>query len=459
MIKNIISPFLAVLFVVYHLSFFPVSADSTETANIENQISDVLKKVFNITQFSVSVREDEYTEVINVGKDSRNILPGVPVEEKFQGDSSKRLLRRSRLLITVIVDESVGLVLQRRISGVLKVSLNLNVDDKLEIISEKFVKPSNPLASSSGDGGPPTFKMILLAFFMKPANIMLTLAFILIFIFLFGPVRYSMKYIASYFANASAGPAGAGAAAQGEVGRAENQMPQQVNLLTASPESASSGKEVSKMPFSFINEKNISNLAFLLKDEDSEKIANIIGFLQDALIEKFLGNFPEEKQSDIMSFLIYKKELTKYDITEEEKSIRERIDYVSGGRERLLTMLENSKKEVQEQFLQHIADEDPILASELRGQIFHFEDIARQDVQVIQTVLRFINTRSLAQALQFTENEVKERIFSVISAGAKDIIQEELELLPENQSASLREQKNIVGVMRKLKDAGTIELK
>ena len=176
-------------------------------------------------------------------------------------------------------------------------------------------------------------------------------------------------------------------------------------------------------------------------------------------MEKFLANFPEEKQSDVMSYLIYKKELAKEDITEEEKAIKERIDYVSGGRDRLLRMLENSSRQVQEQFLQHIADEDPILATELRNLIFHFEDIARQEPQVIQTVLRFVNTRSLAQALQFAEEEVRERIFSVMSEGAKEIVREEIELLPENQTASVREQKNIISVIRRLKDAGTIELR
>ena len=68
-------------------------------------------------------------------------------------------------------------------------------------------------------------------------------------------------------------------------------------------------------------------------------------------------------------------------------------------------------------------------------------------------------SRSLAQALQFAEEEVRERIFSVMSEGAKEIVREEIELLPENQTASVREQKNIISVIRRLKDAGTIELR
>jgi len=438
-------------------AFFLISSGVSfaGTAGLEKQVSQVLTKVFDLNNFSVSVRETHYTEVVDVGKDKRNLLPGVPVEEKLQSVSSKKLLQRSRLLITLILEEGIAVELEKRIERVIRVSLSLGAEDSLKIIKENFVTKKRTAAGISSSGQPAvlTVAETFILYVTRPQNIVLLMVILIISVFLFGPLRYFMKYMAEYFANASTA-AGAGREDESSPIR---QMP--VNLLSASPESKKSEASEQSMPFAFINDKNISNLAFLFKEESSEKTAEVLGFLKETLVEKFLQYFPEEKQSDIMSFLVYKKELNKEDIIDTEKDIREKINYVSGGREQLLSMLENSSRQVQEQFLRHIADEDPIMASEIRNSVFHFEDLARQDTQVVQTVLRFVNTRNLAQALQFTEQEVRDRIFTVLSEGAREIVSEELELLPENHAASDREKKNIVAVIRRLKDAGTIELK
>jgi len=440
-------PLLAVLFLISPAVSF------ADTSGVENQISQVLTKVFDLKNFSVSVRETQHTEVVDIGKDKRNLLPGVPVEEKLQSVSDKKLIQRSRLMITLILEKGIAPELEKRIERVIRVSLNMGAEDSLKIIKEDFVKGKRAAAVTSAGEPVARGAAVFVSYISRPQNVVLLTVILMVFVFLFGPLRYFMKYMAEYFAAASSA---AGAGRENESAPIR-QMP--VNLLSASPESKNSAGEEAGSPFSFINDKNISNLAFLLKNESSEKIAEVLGFLKETLVEKFLQYFPEEKQSDIMSFLVYKKELNKEDILVMENDIKEKINYVSGGREQLLSMLENSSRQVQEQFLRHIADEDPIMASEIRNSVFHFEDLARQDTQVVQTVLRFVNTRNLAQALQFTEQEVKDRIFAVLSEGAREIVSEELELLPENHAASDREKKNIVAVIRRLKDAGTIELK
>ncbi|MFH1957929.1 MAG: FliG C-terminal domain-containing protein [bacterium] len=458
-VKQVVCYYL--LFFIFIFSFLVLpktEASAADTSVIEKQVSSVLQNVFNIRQFSVSVRIDNYVEIIDMGKDKRNILPGVPIEEKLTGSPSKQLVQKYRFLITVVLPRAVTLEMEQRVERLLKVCLSLKETDSLKILREEFVSapPETPEAAAAAVSPLAGFGFNVLKYFSNPSNILLVAGVLIMFIFIFGPLRSFMRYAAAYFANVSQSHSpenlelGAGAVRGNPLGP--------VNLLASPGADIESRGETADVPFSFVNEKNISNLAFLLRDEDSEKIANIIGFFKETLIEKFVSCFPEEKQSDIMSFLVYKKELSSDDIRGLEQEIKERIDYVSGGKERLLKMLENSSRQVQEQFLQHIADEDPVLATELRNSIFHFEDLARQETLVVQTVLRFVNTRALAQALQFSDPEVKDRIFSILSEGARDIVTEELELLPENQTASLREQKNIVAVVRRLKDAGTIEL-
>ncbi|MCD6413495.1 MAG: hypothetical protein J7L54_05060 [Elusimicrobia bacterium] len=421
--------------------------------SIEGQISSILKNVFSIDKFSVTVRFAEYTEVIDLGKEKGKILPGVPIEEKLTSAPSRQLVRKNRLLITVILPKDVSADMGTRIKNLLKLALSLGKNDSLSILRENFA--SKPAVEAPAE----EFSLLgeFKSFFLKPGNILLTALFLAIVVFLFGPVRIFMRYLAGYFANASA------SAMQGRQLSVAESSPQTVNLLGGGSENALPAaprvRAEPSGPFSFVNDGNVSNLAYLLKDATSEKIAAVCGFLSEPLVEKFLSFFPPEKRSDIMSFFIYKKELPRDEISALEAELKERVDFVSGGRDHLLRMLENSPRNVQEQFLDHISEEDPILATELRNSIFHFEDIARQDTSVIRTVLRFVNTRDLAYALKFTDSDARDRILSVLSEGARAIVSEEMELLPENQAESQKQQKNIVALVRRLKESGAIEIR
>jgi len=418
-----------------------------ETQTIEKQISQILRNVFALENFSVAAREVKYTEVIDLSKKKEKILPGVPVEEKIGTLPSKQLVEKTRFIITIILPKNVSSDLEMRITSLIKTSLGLGEKDTLQIIREDFVSKREAVPVSVAEEK--TFVNSLKEFFLKPSNLLLSVFALLFIIFLFGPVRGFMSFFASSIANLAPQQKGV------EVQRGEGES---ISFISRSEEPKKIEEKPSSGLFSFVNDSNISNLAYLLKDEDSEKIAVVLSYLTEPLVEKFLSFFPPEKQSDIMSFLIYKKELPREEIVEFERKLRERIEFVTGGRDKLLRMLENSSPQVQEQFLEHIADEDPILATELRNSIFRFEDLARQDANVIQTVLRFVNTRSLARALKFASGEVKERILGVLSEGARKIVEEEMELSKENQAESLQEQRKIVQIIRRLKDSGAIEL-
>jgi len=416
-----------------------------ETQTIEKQISQILRSVFALENFSVAVRAVKYTEIVDLSKKKEKILPGVPVEEKIGTLPSKQLVEKTRFIITIILPKDVSSDLEMRITSLIKTALGLGEKDTLQIIREDFVSKKEIVSVPEEK----TFINSLKEFFLKPSNLLLSIFGLLFIIFLFGPVRGFMSFFASSIANFTPQQKGV------EIRRGEGES---ISFIPRSEEPKKIEEKPSSGLFSFVNEANISNLAYLLKDEDSEKIAVVLSYLSEPLVEKFLSYFPPEKQSDIMSFLIYKKELPREEIVEFERKLRERIEFVTGGREKLLRMLENSSPQVQEQFLEHIADEDPILATELRNSIFRFEDLARQDTGVIQTVLRFVNTRSLALALKFASEEVRERILGVLSEGAREIVEEEIELSGENQSESLQEQRKIVQIIRRLKDSGAIEL-
>jgi flagellar motor switch protein FliG len=94
---------------------------------------------------------------------------------------------------------------------------------------------------------------------------------------------------------------------------------------------------------------------------------------------------------------------------------------------------------------------------EVRRLLFVFEDIAKLDDRSIQLVLREVDQKDLALALRGVEENVKERLLSNMSERGAQMLREEMEFQPPQKKRVVEEaQGRIVGIVRKLEDAGTL---
>jgi len=112
-----------------------------------------------------------------------------------------------------------------------------------------------------------------------------------------------------------------------------------------------------------------------------------------------------------------------------------------------------------EQILGAIGEIDGELGVRIRDLMFVFDNLAEVDDRAMQAILREVPNDKLSVALRGAEAKVREKITSNMSQRAAEILLEDMEArgpvrLAEVESA----QKEILALVRKMADAGTIQL-
>lgn len=112
-----------------------------------------------------------------------------------------------------------------------------------------------------------------------------------------------------------------------------------------------------------------------------------------------------------------------------------------------------------EQILGAISEIDEPLGVQIRDLMFVFDNLAEIDDRAIQTVLREISTEKLALALRGADQKVREKITTNMSQRAAEILLEDMEARGPVRLAEVEAaQKEILAEVRKMADAGTIQL-
>ncbi len=99
------------------------------------------------------------------------------------------------------------------------------------------------------------------------------------------------------------------------------------------------------------------------------------------------------------------------------------------------------------------------LAEEIRARLFTFEDLHRLSDRDLQIVLRELDQKDLALALRGVPEPLWEKITSNMSARAAELLREDIDAQPPQRKHVVEEsQGRIVAVVRRLVEAGAIEL-
>ncbi len=112
-----------------------------------------------------------------------------------------------------------------------------------------------------------------------------------------------------------------------------------------------------------------------------------------------------------------------------------------------------------ETILGSIGDIDSDLGIKIRDLMFVFDNLADLDDRAIQTVLRDVPSDKLAVALRGAEAQVREKITTNMSQRAAEILIEDMEARGPVRLAEVEAaQKEILAIVRKMADDGTIQL-
>ncbi len=224
----------------------------------------------------------------------------------------------------------------------------------------------------------------------------------------------------------------------------------------------SSGAEAK--PFEFLRRIPPERIAVLLRSESPQTIALVLASLHTNLAAGVLSHLPERQQPEIALRIARMGETSSRVVRQVEDALRHKLtavaerEYASaGGPKALAGILNHADRSLERNVLENLATADKGLAEEVRGMLFVFEDIVKLDERAIQQVLREVDQKDLVLALRGADESVKEILLANMSERGAAMLKEEMEIQPPQRKRDVDEaQSRVVGVVRKLEEAGTI---
>lgn len=381
-------------------------------------------------------------------------LPGitysyVPIKSESKGVEEIII---SKIVVSVTVDKNVQPAIVERIRKEVNALLGLNpirgdvVDVQKIEFAKKEVKWYESIISTA-------------------AYIYWTIGLILLAVFMFGPLRNFFRTVvramemriesdtrAKGYEDAMRGGPGGGAPA-GLSG------PLELTLDRKRPQLGGGEEYRQARKFNFINRDNFKNLVYLLKNENPGKIAVISSYIQPEYASNLIGALSPELQSKVALSLTTPKIIDPEEVEKIEKELKQKIDYLVGGEEYFLGLLDTVDRAAQENILKSIEDTNPALSSKLRQSLFFFEDIIILDRPVLQRVIRELQRQgiSLALAMKGASEDLKLRVMDTLTEGARAMLAEQIDLLGEvAEKRVVEEQKMISNIVKELEKNGDI---
>jgi len=375
--------------------------------------------------------------------------PGESKEESGQAEETKYEVRTviKRQIVTVLHDERVIKERLDMVRDAIVVSLKINEKrgDKIEFRKTKFT---------------PGFTEEVL----KPKILVPVILALLLIFFLFGPFA---SFLRSYIqtmkerggtevtvdSKFEGGPEG------GEGAENEKQIKDGGALTeeTLTPEELEELEKEKYIPFNYVTDENLRQLIYLIRREAPRNIALVVSYLKPEYVMEILSSLAPELQAQVAVEMATVRLMTQEELMSYDSDLKKKIDFVIGGLDHLLQVLEKVDRVTLENILEYLQNENPDLYDKVRKFIITFDDIPNFPDPAMQMIIRELKSESIARALRNAGAEVANKFFANMSASAAAILKEEMEYgRPATDDEIEEERRKIVELVKQLEKDGKV---
>ncbi|MDD5656490.1 MAG: FliG C-terminal domain-containing protein [Elusimicrobia bacterium] len=212
-------------------------------------------------------------------------------------------------------------------------------------------------------------------------------------------------------------------------------------------------------PFAYINEDNIKRLVylFILRKEEPWVIATVLSYLRPDYARMVLTSLPVDMQAKLALEALTVRQVTREQVQAIDADVKENVDFVVGGMERLTAMLNEADTATRNNILGYLKNEKPLIFDKVRKHLMLFEDVVDFPDREMQTVVRELKTEAMARALQGAPPEIINKFLTNMSAGAAALLKESMEYAKDLAPAQIDEERaKIMEVVKVLEKEGKI---
>jgi len=386
-------------------------------------------------------KEGEKQDFLGARRAEEDYLPGITYSyvpfDTYNIGQQNVITKRITILITLPINTPENIV--ERVKKETNELLGLNPlrGDTVQVAKITFTKETKKLADYFTDYSQHIYWMFMM---------------LLLTLFLFGPLRHFFKTIVKAMelrieadTRIRGGAELTGAGLGGGAAGLPLGGPIELTLDRRRPQ-LKEGDQTQMKRFGFINENNLKNLIYLVKKEPPETIAVVISYLPQTMASQILTSLPPATQAKVAMNLATVKILDPSEVDVIEKDIKTKIDYLLGGEDSFMQILDSVDRETQENILKTLETENPTLAVKLKSQLFFFEDLILLDKPSILKVIRECQRRqvSLALALKNSPEDIKVKIMDALTEGARAMLAEQIDLLGEVSEKRISEERKLI---------------
>ena len=215
-------------------------------------------------------------------------------------------------------------------------------------------------------------------------------------------------------------------------------------------------------PFTYITEENFKRLAnlFLVRQDEPWLVTVVLSYLKPEIARATLTLLPVELQAKIAIEALKLRQVTREQLMAIDADVKESVDFVVGGMERLTQMLDEADTLTRANILEYLKNEKPDVYQRVRKFILTFEDVVTFPDRDMQTIVRELKTEAMARALQGSAPDVVNKFLSNMSAGAASLLKESIEYAAGLTPAQVEEERSkIMDVVKVLEKEGKVNVR
>jgi flagellar motor switch protein FliG len=208
-------------------------------------------------------------------------------------------------------------------------------------------------------------------------------------------------------------------------------------------------------------------VAELIRQEHPQIVAIVMAYLDSDQAAEVLNHFPDPLRADVVLRVATLDGIQPTALHELDEVIEKQFagrtgglkSSVLGGVKSAANILNFMDSSVEAKVVELISKADEALGSRIQDLMFVFDDISQIDDRGMQEVLRAVPSDKLLLAIKGADEPLKQKIFKNMSQRAAEMLKDDLEAKgPVRLSEVEAAQKEILAIVRKMSEAGTIQL-
>jgi tetratricopeptide (TPR) repeat protein len=215
-------------------------------------------------------------------------------------------------------------------------------------------------------------------------------------------------------------------------------------------------------PFAYITEENFKRLGnlFLVRGDEPWLVAVVLTYLKPEIARATLTSLPVSLQARVAIEAMKIRQVTREQLMAIDADIKESVEFVVGGMERLTTLLDEADTMTRTNILEYLKNEKPEVYQRVRKLILTFDDVVSFQDRDMQTIVRELKTESMAKALQGAPPDVVNKFLSNMSTGAASLLKESIEYAQGLTNAQVEEERSkIMDVIKVLEKEGKVSVR